>query len=137
MDTQTKIPVVHIQGFFKSFKMEFVFEDFSTEECMNFVLMLENASFKGTTFEKKEPRADFDGKTGKVDSVEATKTKNGKDAFIAHILIDGLEGDDAKLSIMFFSKGAARKGDKVKIKKNDAGFPTFDILDEDGNVVPF
>lgn len=139
MDTTKKLEVVRIQGFKDAFKVEFDFTDFSIEDAIDFILTLNSAGFKGTTFERKAEKADIIGKIGKIESVEQTKTKTNKDAYIAHIVLEDMgDGDDAKTSIMFFAKGAARKGDKVKIKKNDAGFTSFDIVDpETGEITPF
>lgn len=137
----TKAPVqsqgfpVRVQGYLKSFRIEFdlTTEDITIEDLVSFIDMLEEKGFKGTTFEKKETSEALAGKIGNVDKIEKTKTKNGKDAFLAHIMIDGR---DTPVSIMFFNPGECRKGDRVKIKM-DNGYVKFELVDENGEAIPF
>ena len=126
---------VRIQGYLKSFRVEFdlTTEDITIEDLVTFIDLLESKGFKGTTFEKKESSEALAGKIGTVDKIEKTVTKNGKNAFLAHILI---EGRDTPVSIMFFNAGECRKGDKVKIKM-DNGYVKFDLVDENGEAIPF
>lgn len=128
-----------VTGYYDAFKVEFNWGDApqSLASIVDFIEALKAAGFKGTTFEKKtEQNADVVGKTGVIDKTEKTTTKNGKDAFIAHIKID--DNPEAEpVAIMFFQAGAARKGDRVMITKNESGFKSFYLIDENGEKVPF
>lgn len=127
---------VRIQAFYNGFKVEF---DFTTDEktigeIQSFCDGLVNGGFKPTTFEKKPDTAtQVVDQFGKVEKVEKTTTKNGKEAYIAHIMCE----NSTPVEIMFFGAGSCRKGDRVKIFKNDSGYLAFYLVDENGERLPF
>ena len=68
------------------------------------------------------PFTDF---VGTVKKTEPTKTKNGKDMFIAHILPDGKTEDDkdAIVSVMYLPPEKTwRIGDRCKVTKGPKGW---------------
>lgn len=62
---------------------------------------------------------------GVVEKIEDTKTKNGKEMFIAHVRPDVGEGEPPKdlVAVKYMPpKQTWRIGDKVRVSKNDKGW---------------
>ncbi len=95
------------------------------EEIAPIVLIMKNAGMKPKPRFSGKDNAAFEPFTGKVETIEPTKTQNGKDMFIANVRPDVKEGEAVKplFAVKYMPpKSTWRVGDIVNVSKNDKGW---------------
>jgi hypothetical protein len=106
----------------QGFPVEFEMDNPSIDELNDMLEGLVVMGFKAPVF--RTGKESNEGKFGIVES--ATKQPDGKAYEIVVTLKDG-----GKASFKSFEKNAFRKGDKLKIIKNERGFETGELVEDD------
>lgn len=119
---QATIRTLHIES---GFPVEITVDD-TVDQIGQFCKALNLLGFKPIVYQSKTDKPDIAGKTGTVKSI--TK-KEGKNQWDVIITIDGEGAGEAR--IVAFAATAFRKGDKVRLSKNEKGYLEAALLSDE------
>lgn len=118
--------MIKIIGQLHEYDIEIVKDDVADDfDVSAWVMGLKEKGFMPKPKFQKNDNTPFEPFVGTVEKIEPTKTKQGKDMWIAHVRPDKANESDPDKELVafkFMNQREWRAGDRVKVTKNDKGW---------------